>query len=256
MTHGPVVFIHTFCAFWLSLTPLSGHASAQIERPEFPPPGNVPEAISFFAPLVIPKTLQDAYQLKDYVCSDEFAVFRRRHGDVISVDAIFHEAMRLSWNNVYEALLISLLVSLEHRRVEFRVPLIGLVIPLPLTPEFEDEFNRRVECLPSKLFPDSPRTPFGDKDKLQHFFGSAFVTYVAESGEGADRLGTFVELGESRYVVGEVIDTRDIRTNRNGQQFGLALLADKQTRPSEFILPVWQKPADTLESSSHPVVPR
>lgn len=226
------------------------YSSGQGEQPVFPPASDVPEAVSFFAAFIFPKILQDEYQLRQYIKSEEFSSFRASYGDVHSVDAIFDEALRLSWGNVYEALFISLLATMEHRRVDVRIPVIGVVVPLPLTSEFEDEFEDRVKYLPTKLYPDSPPTEYGDKDKLQHFFGSALATYVSESTESADALGNFIESKESAYVPGEVVDTRDIRTNRQGQAFAFALFSNKQVRPSMFILRSWQ---GTLKSDEENV---
>lgn len=198
-------------------------------------PSNVPPIVSSFAQFLLPKTIQDVYHLSEFIGSEEFLALREAHDDIHAVDAIYHKALHLSWGNHYAALLIMLLSTLDHRRVDVRVPLLGIVIPLPLTPEFEADFYRRVDGLPKGLYPDSPRGRSGDRDKLQHFFGSALVTYVFESAETADRIGRFVEWGEEKYVAGETEDMRDIRSNREGQQFALALLAGEPVWPSQFI---------------------
>ena len=211
----------------LSMAPRSQAAQAG--------PTDVPVAVSFFAPFVIPKTIQDTYRLKEYVCSEEFAELRSAAGDPAAVDAIFARALTISWDNSGEALYLSLVATMEHRRVDITLPIVGLALPIPLTGEFEDEFSDRVQALPARLYDDSPRTPYGDRDKLQHFFGSAFLVLVTESEEGADEEGNFVERGESRYVIGEIVDTRDIRANRQGQRFGRALLAGESVRPSDFL---------------------
>lgn len=198
-------------------------------------PVDAPPIVSSFAQFLLPKTIQDVYHLSEFISTGEFAALRVTHGDVQAVDAIYNKALRLSWGNHYAALLIALLSTLEHRRIDVRIPLLGIVVPLPLTPEFEDEFHRRVDGLPKKLYPDSPEGGSGDRDKLQHFFGSALVTYVFEAAETADRLGLFVEWGEEKYVEGETEDQRDIRTNREGQRFALALLDGDPVWPSQFI---------------------
>ena len=48
-------------------------AQDSLSIPGFERPERIPEAISFFAPFVLPKILQDEYRLKDYVLSEEFA---------------------------------------------------------------------------------------------------------------------------------------------------------------------------------------
>lgn len=194
---------------------------------------SIHELVGFFAPFVFPKVVQDGYQLKEYVRSEEFASVRAQTGDVNAVDAIFSEAMRLSWNNEYEALFISFVATMDHNKFGVRLPIVGPVLWVPLTSEFEDEFRVRVNALPKELYDDS-RTG-GDRDKLQHFFGSAFLAYVFESGETSHRIGEFIEWGEDKVIVDGVLDERDFRANRQGQEFGLRLLDDSSSLPSKFL---------------------
>jgi hypothetical protein len=123
---------------------------------------------------------------------------------------------------------------MDHQRVGVRLPLIGAILWFPLTSEFGGEFRARVDALPSRLYADTPPGRGGDRDKLQHFFGSAFLTAVTESAESADRVGLFIEWGEERFIVGGLNDERDVRANRQGERFGLHLLSDPDTRPSRF----------------------
>lgn len=207
---------------------LRGQAPVFPERPE------IPELISFFAPVVLPKVIQDGYALKHYLRSEEFRLFRATYGDLFSVDAIFDKAMSLSWNNAYQALLISLFATMDHSKFGVNVPLIGPLIWVPLTSEDEQEFRDRIAALPRALYPDSPASGEGDRDKLQHFFGSAFLTYLFESREAAERIGEFIEWGEDKVIVDGALDERDFRANRHGQEFGLQLLENKATLPSPF----------------------
>lgn len=192
-------------------------------------------ALSFFAPLVVPKVVADGALLKQYVRSQEFAGLRRRKGDLAAVDAIFAKARVLSWDNIYEALLISLAATMDHRRVGVRVPIFGPLLWFPLTSEFEAEFQARIAALPGRIYHDSPTQGSADRDKLQHFFGSAFVYYVWESEAVAERVGDFVEWGEDRFIVDGVLDERDTRANRQGRNFGRALLEGGIVRPSVFL---------------------
>ena len=210
-------------------------AQDSLSIPGFERPERIPEAISFFAPFVLPKILQDEYRLKDYVLSEEFASFRRKYGDVHATDAIFNRALVLSWNNVYEALLISFACTLEHRNFGIRLPVLGPLLWVPLTSEFPDDFQARVSSLPSKLYRDTPAGSTGDRDKLQHFFGSAFLAYVFESGEASERMGMFVEWGEDKFIVDGVLDERDLRANEQGQQFAAHLLNGEDVLPSKFL---------------------
>ena len=194
-----------------------------------------PLAVTFFAPLFLPKVLQDEYRLKEFICSDDFVTIRRTKGDVHAVDELFGRALQLSWNNVYEALLLSFVCSVEHRNFGVKLPLLGSLLWLPLTSEFPEEFARRVNSLPSQLYPDTPKGRAGDRDKLQHFFGSAFLTYVCESPDAAKRVGMFIEWGEDKFIVDGSLDDRDIRSNAEGQHFGERLLRGASPVPSDFI---------------------
>ncbi len=210
-------------------------SSSQTSPPVFDERAEVPELISFFAPFVFPKVVQDIYQLKEFIRSEEFAEFKQSFGDLHAVDAIFDKAMRFSWSNAYEALFISLAATMDHRRFGVKIPVIGPLLWFPLTSEFEDQFRARVDALPRKLYADSPLRGAGDRDKLQHFFGSAFLAYTFESRDVAERIGSFIEWGEDKIIVDGALDERDFRSNRHGQEFGLRLLDDKTVLPSSFL---------------------
>jgi hypothetical protein len=216
-----------------------GQAIGQHEYPVavFEPLDTIPEALSFFAPIFFPKLLQDEYRLKEYIRGKDFAEFRGIYGDRQAVDAIFNRALHLCWNNTGEALLICLLSTMDHRSFGIRLPLLGDLLWVPLTSEFPDEFRARVDALPGMLYADTPPGKAGDRDKLQHFFGSAYLTILTESREAADRSGLFIEWGEERFVVGGVNDPRDIRADRQGAAFALRLMADLELRPSGFLVP-------------------
>jgi hypothetical protein len=227
-------------------------ARSQEAKPVFSSRQNFPEIVSFFAPFLLPKVLQDGVRLKEYIGSDEFGAFKETYGDLYAVDAIFDEAMRLSWNNVYEALLISCAATMDHRKFGIKLPLLGPLLWVPLSSEFEDEFRIRVRALPRKLYPDTPPGGAGDRDKLQHFFGSAFLSYTFESRSISERIGEFIEWGEDAFVVDGALDERDFRANRQGQEFGLRLLADKDVLPSSFLkFAIVRK--DSLETEPHSV---
>ena len=244
--------------FPLLLIAAACHANSpgQGTPPPLPSRGQVPAVLTFLSPLLIPKVFQDCYRLREYVRSGELARIRSAYGDLYAVDCVFDRAMRLSWNNVYEALVVSAFALMDHHRVGVRIPLLGAVLWFPLSSEFEEEFRARVDSLPSHLYPDTPPGREGDRDKLQHFFGSAFLTAITESPDGADRFGLFIEWGEELFIVGGVNDDRDVRANREGQRFGQRLLPDPAARPSRFFMldgsgegaPPGAPCADSLES--------
>jgi hypothetical protein len=112
---------------------------------------------------------------------------------------------------------------------------LGPVLWFPLSSEFPEEFDARLAALPRRVYADSP--PGGDRDKLQHFFGSAYAALLTESEESAALMGEFVEWGEERFVVEGTADPRDARANAQGRSFGNALLLDPLLLPSGFFDP-------------------
>ena len=214
--------------------------------------GDVTGAIGVFAPLFFPKVFLDTYRLKEYIRGDEFRKVRQRYGDLCSVDFIFEQALSLSWGNRYEALFIMLFATMDHKNFGLKLPVIGSLLWLPLTAEFDEDFRSRLAALPSRLYGDTPRGRAGDRDKLQHFFGSAFLAYLLESRDAADRVGNFIEWGEDLFVVGGVNDPRDLRADRQGAEFAMHLLEDGDALPSGYFE---SSPTERLSSVPAACVP-
>ncbi len=191
------------------------------------------ESLEFLFTLFPPILFENGIELKEFIRSNEFHRVRSELGDQKAMDAIFVRSMLLTKNNTGVALFLSMLACFDHRYLLFDIPFFALAIPL--SDESDEEFTARLRNLPTKLFTDSPTIKMGDRDKLQHFFGSAFITFIFESDEIADRFGMAIERGEQSFVVGGTNDTRDVRTNRLGQQFALALMENPFTYPSDFL---------------------
>ena len=201
------------------------------------------EALAMF---LLPKVLQDGYLLKEYVVSDEYRDVRRVWGDVAAVDVLFRRALRMSWNNPYATLVIVTLAVLDHQRFGVRIPFLGPLLWFPLTSEFPEEFARRHVALPLRLYSDSPA--WGDRDKLQHFFGSALVAVLTGSSTTVDRVGTFIEWGEDRFIVEGTLEGRDMEANSRGGMFGLAFLRDRGVLPSAYMqTPLSIRRIDTMQ---------
>jgi hypothetical protein len=73
-------------------------------------------------------------------------------------------------------LLTAALATLPYRKMPVTFPIIneeaeGTIIEMP-----DSAFEKKVANLPSNIFFDSPKGFLGDKDKLPHFFGNAFLS--------------------------------------------------------------------------------
>ena len=195
----------------------------------FDDPGPFEALLTWYPPLFI----RNGIDLKDFIRSDEFAAYRRSAGDALAVDAIYVRAMSLTANNTAAALLLATVATFDHYVVGIRVPLLKLFFPL--SNESYDDYAARVRNLPADFYADTPPGSHGDRDKLQHFFGSAFVALAFESRDAAARVGDFIEIGEDAAIVDGVLDSRDERANWNGREFGYSLLTDNRRYPSQFL---------------------
>ncbi|MEW5800423.1 MAG: hypothetical protein AB1728_15615 [Bacteroidota bacterium] len=180
----------------------------------------------------LPPLIKDEAHLKRYIRDDRFYALRKLYDDTLAVDAIFDRAMLIADDDVEQALLIATFSVMDHRRLGLRIPLIGSIY-LPLTAESDSFFRLRRTHLPKKLLNDKKRA--SDKDKLQHFFGSAYVAYLFNSSTIARWIGDLFETGEDRFVLGGRTDERDKLANEKGREFGLRLLRDTRTLPSDVL---------------------
>jgi len=184
--------------------------------------------LEYFPPFLI----QHGMELKSFIRSRTFDEIRRKYGDLKAVDAIFIHAMKISNDNTAVSLLLSTFACFDHRIIGFKVPIFALA--LFLSDESAEEFGKRVKNLPRKLYPDTPKIPSGDRDKLQHFFGAAFIAFAFESREPAEEFSELVERGENIIIVDGVQDERDKQACRHGEEFAIALLKDNHRYPSEY----------------------
>lgn len=188
--------------------------------------------VRFLSNVVTPDLIKDTRRIRTYVRDERFAVLLKRCGEMRAIDAIYLKALKVAEHSVGRALFLALVATLEHRDIDLKVPIIGSV-GLPLTFEEDSTFNARMNNLPSRIYADS--SPEGDRDKLQHFFGSAYIAYTSESREFARTSGDLVEWGEAKFVVGGVDDDRDRRANSQGERFGHDLLTVKNLLPSDYL---------------------
>lgn len=186
---------------------------------------------TYFPPFFIQNTLE----LKEFVRSNTFTRLREVYGDPQAVDAIFIRSMALTKDNPTISLLLATVACFDHQHIGLKIPVFSLFFPL--TNESDDEFRQRVDNLPVRLYDDTPVYFGGDRDKLQHYFGSAFISNLFESSQPAARVAHFIEYGEDAIIVEGAYDERDLRANCQGGEFGLALLRNNHRLPSEFFRP-------------------
>lgn len=205
--------------------------------------GNYPEENSVFyfvGEALFPETVINTYRMRDFISSGYFGSYKNSNGDLKAIDEIYNYALWLTDNDIPQSLFIISLASLPYKRTPAKIPLLNFDVMFYFSLESDEYFKKRFENLPSHFLPDSPMGTFGDKDKLPHFFGSAFISYSSNMKFLSEYVGDMIELGEAFFSLEGYYDERDRVTNGIGSEFGLQLLRNPNVKPSDFLLK-WKK---------------
>ena len=178
----------------------------------------------------------EVLKLSSYIASPFFSSLKNKINDLSQVDTLFNEALKITGNNYSEALFALTFSTVPYKNVPIEIPLLKLIINYPLVSADDSLFNLKNKNLPKYLYFDSPADNFGDKDKLAHFFGSAFLSYYSNIFDLTGLIGYFVEVFEKDFVVQSSIDVRDLQSDGLGNVFGLLLKKNKDVRPSQVML--------------------
>ena len=178
----------------------------------------------------------EVLKLSSYIASPYFSSLKNKINDLSQVDTLFNEALKITGNNYSEALFALTFSTVPYKKVPIEIPLLKLIINYPLVSAGDSLFNLKNKNLPKYLYFDSPADNFGDKDKLAHFFGSAFLSYSSNVFDLTGLIGYFVEVFEKDFVVQSSIDARDLQSDGLGSVFGLLLKKNKDVRPSQVML--------------------
>ncbi|MGK9368956.1 hypothetical protein ACSSWA_08635 [Melioribacter sp. Ez-97] len=154
--------------------------------------------------------------------------------DVQLVDSLYGRVLDYYDGDISETLLALTFACLPFDKINVRF-LLGSRLTVPLPSPSESIFKKRLENLPSNLFYDSPNSDFGDKDKLSHFFGNAFLAYNFGCFNLSDFIGIFVENIEQELFIEGDYSFKDILVNGLGKIYGYNLRKNKNLKPSDFL---------------------
>jgi hypothetical protein len=188
-------------------------------------------SISFPFSLIVPEGVRLGYDLREYIASSEFGRFDSIAAPEAAFDEIYFEALSMAHGDRSTAMLAGAIASFEHEYIPFNF--FGSELDVPLTGEDHAGFLVRVLHLPAHLY----HTPEGDRDKLQHFFGSAWLKSVFGMDWFVHLAGEAVEAGETLFLVGESRDPRDIHANADGLRFELQAEQNRESKPSSSLTP-------------------
>ncbi|MBZ0179618.1 MAG: hypothetical protein K8F36_10035 [Melioribacteraceae bacterium] len=176
--------------------------------------------------------LSDAvYSLSEYIAAAKY--LPHDNNSIYGIDSILLKAKSISNNDISEALLSTTFATLPFNHIPLMIPVINIKVDIPLPAVEDNLFNHKNENLPSGFLIDS-KNPNGDKDKIAHFFGNAFIAHSVSFINLSDFLGLLIELFENTFYVEGSIDARDIIINRLGQKFGEDLKNDSSILPSQY----------------------
>jgi hypothetical protein len=171
-----------------------------------------------------------------YIASNNFYELKIKIGDAAASDSIFVEAVNVCNGNTGDALLTLMLATVPYNEVPIQIPIVKTMVYYPLTSADENTFLKKNENLPRYLFFDTPKNNYGDKDKLAHFFGSAFLSYESNIFDLGKLIGYFVESFEESFKVQSSVDLRDLNVNEYGRLFGTLLKENNKLLPSQIFL--------------------
>jgi hypothetical protein len=174
--------------------------------------------------------------ISEYIASKHFLELKNKIGDLSATDSIYNEAINFTENDYGNALLALMLATVPYNEVPLQMPLINLIVYYPLISADKETFLKKNDNLPRYLFLDTPNNNYGDKDKLAHFFGSAFLSYESNIFDLGKLIGYFVEAFEESFKVQSNVDMRDLDVNAYGRLFGELLKEDKKILPSQIFL--------------------
>lgn len=174
--------------------------------------------------------------LSEFIASDYYLELRKTNNDLALVDSIYCRAIEFYKQDYQEALLALTFTTIPYQKVPLVIPFIKLRIYYPLISASDSIANLKNQNLPSRLFYDSPDNDYGDKDKLAHFFGNAFIGYAENVLKLADVFGYFVEAFEEDFKAQSEVDFRDVDVNWYGVLFGDMLETNKDILPSQIMI--------------------
>ena len=174
--------------------------------------------------------------ISSYIASDDFIHMKYEISDLFVTDSIYVTALKFKENDYTETLLALSAATLPYREVPIVIPLINSVWNYPIVSANDSVYNLKNKNLPTNFFYDTPQNEYGDKDKLAHFFGFAFLEYSTLIFDFGNLIGNFIEAFEEDFKIQSSIDYRDLEVNFLGKCFGKLLKKDKSVLPSQILV--------------------
>ena len=171
-----------------------------------------------------------------FISSDYYNELKNTNNDLALTDTLYKRMLIYEDNNYSEALFALTFAVIPYNEVHIKIPVINSVVIYRLPSAPENIYLKKNDNLPKRLFFDTPTDEYGDKDKLAHFFGSAYISYAQNFFDFGNVIGYFVEVFEQDFEVQNAIDQRDLQTNNLGNIFGELLKTNNNILPSQVMI--------------------
>lgn len=175
-------------------------------------------------------------EISHFIASDYFKTLSGEKTSLEMTDTLYHRALKIYDGNTSKALLALTFATVPYKYVPVVIPVIKLKVNIPFYAPGDSIFHLKNRHLPRDLFYNSPRDEGGDRDKLAHFFGSAYLAYTSGIFDFTKIIGIFVEEFEEKFYIQSSADPRDIAADELGETFGKALKKECRVLPSEVLL--------------------
>jgi hypothetical protein len=187
------------------------------------------------AQIFVEKHLEESVNyLVNFIISDDFTKLKEHNSDLDLIDTLFLRAIKFNNYEYSEALLTLTFVTLPFQKMPLHIPYTKIIFNLKLPSGDYEQISSKIKSLPKNIFIDSPKTNFGDKDKVAHFFGNAYFANSVTIFNLSKFLSVFVELFEDAFKVSGGVDNRDLIANHLGYLFGKNLRDNPNLLPSQF----------------------
>ena len=177
---------------------------------------------------------KNIFAISGYISSKEYKEILKLKGEEAAIDSIFSRSYAICKGDMQTTLLSLTFACLPYNKFSVIIPLLKLKFTVPVFSADSLLFAEKNKYLPKDMYFDSPNDSYGDKDKLAHFFGGAFLSYSLESKFLATYLGYCVEMFEEVFKLDSKADIRDIRTNTLGTLFGKDMRKGECLSPSAY----------------------
>ena len=186
------------------------------------------------AQIFVEKDLEEGITyIVNFIISEKYDSLSKLNSDLDLVDTLYLRALHFHNGAFDEALLTLTFATLAFKEMPLHFPFTNIQLGAKLPSGPDGTLKKKIAKIPKQLFIDSPQTNFGDKDKVAHFFGNAFLSYSASLFNLSKFLSILVELFEDAFKVEGTIDNRDFVANFLGYHFGKQLSSDEHYLPSQ-----------------------